>query len=316
MTHNVDSLIAQLRSHAPPGTEVPQLLQKFVEWHTSEGESLGYFSVLGDRLDDFYVEDGSRQASTFYSFLRCADGSMIGWWRPEGEPLADSSIVLLGAEGELAAVGLGLEDFLLRWVDGSVSVPDLMLDPDDSNYQASVAARRRLGIWLASLGLSRDTTPKPLLDRSGQLEAWFGNWSHHAQHNAKNNENRIVMATCLREAIGLPKEPWQRNFIDAIVTSHQCQLYRTYVGQRPLECPQSLESAIRDFRDQDARELPEAGLWFRAALELSNEGVLTVKRTYLDLPNPEEIQFDLRGVLEDMERMPRSPYWTPSWLTS
>jgi hypothetical protein len=85
------------------------------------------------------------------------------------------------------------------------------------------------------------------------------------------------------------------------------------VGQKPLRLPDGFEARLRAFRDHDARELPEAGLWHRAKLTLDAEGTLTVSRSYLDEPRA-PLTLDDEGLRRDAAALPRIPYWTPGWL--
>lgn len=231
-------------------------------------------------------------------------------------PPADKQIIEY-----LQAGGRSLEDWLI--VDGMTCMRDrfgcldAVVIEDDALFEACT----RLGAWLVSIGVEGGGADgggaeDRLIEPTRQLETWFESWSEERLRFAETDEHRIAMAAVLRDVIGVPKEPWGRNFVDAIVTANQCQLFQTYVGQRPIEPSPELESAIGRFRDHDTQQLPEAGLWFRAALELNPDGVLTVKRSYLDRPNPDEITLDEPGVREDLKRMPRTTYWTPQWLVS
>ncbi|MCK5941667.1 MAG: hypothetical protein KAI24_06845 [Planctomycetes bacterium] len=313
MTATPDDIIEQLAAHAPPGTTIPQLLRDFVSW-SRDVDELGSFRFVGGRLDDFCVEDGSRAASCFFSFLCCTDGSMVGWWRPAGEALAEAPIVVLGSEGELVALGMDLAEFLSSWSRDALPLDDLSLDVEDEDHANAVAARQGLRRWLVGLGLYSDSPHALLPERTAALRNWFAVWSAERRRIAAADERRVALAAQLRDRIGLPSEPWRRRFVDAIVTAKQCQLFRTFVGQQPVDVSPALESELRRFREHDAMELPEAGLWFRAALGLNIDGTLEVKRSYLDAPNCDEVRLDVDGVRQDLLKMPRSSYWMPPWL--
>ena len=313
MTATPADILKQIASHAPTGTTIPPLFRDFVSW-SRDVDALGFFRLVGGRLDDFYVEDGSRAASCFFSFLRCSDGSMIGWWRPENESLSEAPIVMLGGEGDLVALGMDLAEFLSSWSRDALPVYDLSLDVENEHDSDAVAARQGLRQWLVGHGLYSENDHHLLPERTTALRNWFTVWSAGRRRLAENDEIRLAIAAHLRELIGLPSEPWLRSFVDAIVTAKQCQLFRTVVGQRPVDLSPDLESELRRFREHDAMELPEAGLWFRAVLELDVDGTLAVKRTYLDRPNPNEIHFGEDGVRQDLLKMPRSSYWMPPWL--
>jgi hypothetical protein len=297
-----------IRFHAPEGTQVPPVVWDFCAWLSDCDGDVGYFSLLGDRLDDFYVEDGTRAATSFVSFIRCKDGSRVGWWRPDGEQLADAPIVVLGGEGDLAAIAASAEAFLVKLASGRTGVDDLM--PDEG-----AGGCEELGEWLRDRGLDGDDGDDGDLARATEsLHRWFDRWAAARAELAARDPERRAVAALLQRVIGLPARdpPWRRTFADLVVTGSQCQLFGNYVGSDPRAVPPELESALRAFRARDARELPEAGLWFRASLVLDADGRLTIQRSYLD--RPKHLALDPQGLRADAEQMPRSPYWTPAWL--
>jgi hypothetical protein len=46
----------------------------------------------------------------------------------------------------------------------------------------------------------------------------------------------------------------------------------------------------------------------------AHAGALTLRRHYLEEPNPDQLELDNEGLRQDFERMPRTAYWTPAWL--
>ncbi|MGC4093205.1 MAG: hypothetical protein QM756_36020 [Polyangiaceae bacterium] len=312
-----------LRFNVPAGFELPALVTEFYEWVAGlRGVELGYFSLRGERLDDDYIEDGSRRASAFVGFLSTSDGSRIGFWRPNGEGLADAPVVMLGGEGDKKALGRSVEQFFARWATRRlVGVYDLVPD-DEPESEEAASGRAELAVWLSARGVNvtsgESESDEAELERIGaSIEAWFDAWSTQRQAVAESDVQRQALAAELKGLIGLPPEdkPWERTFADVIVTGTECRAYATMVGQRPLSVSPALEAAVRAFRDYDALELPEAGLWYRACFNLNAAGALYVQRRYVDEPNWDEISLDAAGLRQDVQRMPRSAYWTPSWLT-
>lgn len=294
-----------LRLHTPHGQTLPHLLQDFCDWFTQHGDQAGNVRIVGDRLDDCYVEDGSRIAPAFVSFLCLGDGSRVGWWRPDGTALAESPVALLGSEGELRIVGLGLAELLSRWATGSTGI-------DDFGGQANA----RMARWLRERcggGVPRSDDGE-LEGRTRQLEGWFEAWSTRRSELAAVDPHRVALARELLPLIGRPSQTWERTFAEVVMTGTSCRLFGTLVGQKPLSVSPELAAALVALRERDADELPEAGLWFRAVLQVGADGVLGVKRTYLEEPNPREVQLDVAGLREDLLRRPRSAYWMPSWL--
>ena len=294
-----------LRLHTPPGQMLPHLLQDFCDWFTQHGDQAGNVRIVGDRLDDCYVEDGSRIAPAFVSFLGLKDGSRVGWWRPDGAALAEAPVALLGSEGELRVVALGLAELLSRWATGSTGIEDLGGQPN-----------ARMARWLRerSGGGVLRCDDAELERHTGQLEGWFEAWSTRRNELAAVDPHRVALARELLPVIGRPSQAWERTFAEAVMTGTSCRLFGTLVGQKPLPASPELVAALEALREHDADELPEAGLWFRAVFQMGADGVLGVKRTYLEEPNPRELQLDVAGLQEDLLRRPRSAYWMPSWL--
>lgn len=296
---------ASLQFHVPPGLSVPPIVDAFYAWLAQrEAGSLGYFSLAGDRLDDFYVEDGSRRATAFVSFLSVIDGSRIGWWRPNGESLDEAPIVLLGGEGELRALARSAEELLWKIARDETGVDDLA---DGDSFD-------ELRAWLEQRGAPDRTDDAALESTTSALQRWFDEWKEARARIARTAPERVEFAKLLAGLLGLPDESWERSQADLVITGKQCALYRTMIGQDPVKVPRTFESAARAFRDADARELPEAGLWFRASVSLDADGVLAVQRNYIEEPERDEIRLDDEGLRLDAERMPRSPHWTPAWL--
>jgi len=307
MGYSVDR--ASLEFHTPPGVTVPPLVQDFYDWaEEREGGSIGYFNVEGDRLDDRYIEDGTRSASAFVSFVHMPDGSRVGWWRPAGESLDAAPIVLLGSEGTLGVLGRSPAEFFTKLACAATSQSDLdeTVEPNE---------RAALRSWLSDRGAWIETDPDAHREATSKLEAWFPHRSDERIAMAKQQPERIAVSAILRAVIGLPAaaEPWKRTFADLVLTDTQCVLFPNFVGQNPLNKPRGLEEALRALRDRDAQDLPEAGLWYRASLHLDGDGVLMLARSYLDEPR-DGIVLDDEGLRRDHARMPRSRYWLPAWL--
>jgi hypothetical protein len=295
--------------HTPPGVAAPALLGSFFEWAaTVPAGSLGYFRLQGDRLDDWWIEDGSRRATAFVSFLRVVDGSRVGWWRPNGESLDEAPIVLLGGEGEQRVIAGSLGGFLVEVAMGRTEIDDMASDAASDGLSA-------LRAWLERRGV-RDEERRDVAPATERLRAWFDEWSAARAQIARSAPERRAIAELLRDVVGLPSaaEPWQRTFAELVLTGTQCALFGSLCGARPLPMLTGFESVARSFRDRDVAEMPEAGLWFRAKLTLDSAGALTVSRTYLEEPKPADVVLDDTGLRQDAARMPRSAYWLPEWL--
>jgi hypothetical protein len=306
---------ASLRFHTPPGEALPALLIDFCKWAEEFGAQLGDYQLQGSRLCDLYVEDGTRRASSFVGFLSCEDGSHVGWWRPDGASLESAPVVLLGSDGELRAVGLSLGGFLLDWAENRSGVFSLESSEEFERPEA-VVPRSRLQAWLAERGVSRSCNAADLQRVTDALKTWFRAWSAERGLVAESQAERRKLARAVQTLVGLPKPDRHPKLVHAVITARQFTLSANYSGEWPIASTPEFEAALREFRELDARELPEAGLWYRVALDLDQRGVLMVKRFYVDEPDPRDLQLDDQGLWEDAARMPRSKYWMPEWLES
>jgi hypothetical protein len=173
-----------------------------------------------------------------------------------------------------------------------------------------------LRAWLGEHGVTNQKQPMDLGAVTASLEQWFDTWNQERVRIARTAPERLAFAPSLAKLIGRARadDSWRQGFADLVITGERCALYRTLVGQKPVDLSREFVDAARAFRDADVRELPEAGLWFRATLSLDSNGILNVKRHYVDEPNRREIRLDDAGLRVDAARMPRSPYWTPDWL--
>jgi hypothetical protein len=310
MTHRYRVDRASLRFHTPPGTETPALLADFCDWIEHEPDaSLGYFCVEGDRLDDYYAEDGSRAASAFVSFLRCIDGSRVGWWRPDARPIDRAPIVVLGGEGDLCALSRTLAGFLLKLATGRTNVDEL------DREEESLEATGRMLDWLKARGIEEPPGGDAELDEdTDALRAWFTRWSAERIEVVRSSPARKRFAEVLRPIIGLPPrdEPSNRTSATLVLVGGGCLLFGGSVGVRSLPLPPGFATAARLFRGEDARELPEAGLWLSARLQLDADGALCVSRSYLDEPRDLAVGDD--ALRKEAMAMSRAPYWTPEWL--
>lgn len=153
----------------------PKLLQDFEQWaeQFDYGE-LGYFEFRADKLNDYWIENGSQLADQFALWLCLGDGSMIGFWRPEHFGDDDVlPVVLLGSEGEQAVLGESLEEFLYRWanVDELEEVYDLMPDEDDEEVEFK---HNEMLEWLKQNNIKKPVITKPIT--SQDLQQFFNDW--------------------------------------------------------------------------------------------------------------------------------------------
>ena len=165
----MNDTVQELRAIFPSSIPFPPLLAEFVAWAEQfERGQLGWFEFEGQRLDDHWIENGSALADQFALFIRLPDGSMIGFWKPDGDAGA-LPVVLLGSEGAQEVLGSTLEEFLWNWARGELGEAyDLMPDEDDEEQPKD--ARPALVAWLRGKGVVPQAASVP------DLKAFFDNW--------------------------------------------------------------------------------------------------------------------------------------------
>lgn len=155
----------------------PQLLAAFEQWtdHYQNGE-FGYFRFIPDRLTDDWIENGSQLANQFSLWLRLADGSMIGFWRPEYFTDDDIlPVVLLGSEGEVEVLGESLEAFLYKWGNHGdfKNACDLMPYEDpQTEYKHHLILD-----WLKQNNIACPSISQPVTTQ--QLACFFDDWQEN-----------------------------------------------------------------------------------------------------------------------------------------
>lgn len=161
----------------------PKLLADFEQWAEKfEYGELGYFEFSADKLNDYWIEDGSQLANQFALWLHLPDGSMIGFWRPSNFTNTDTlPIVLLGSEREQRVLADSLEEFLYIWAEGidyENSVYELLPDETDEDTEFKHA---EMLDWLTQNNIQEPNVQKTV--NSEDLQQFFNNWQ--AQHAPK-----------------------------------------------------------------------------------------------------------------------------------
>jgi hypothetical protein len=163
--------VQELRAVFPNSIPFPPLLEEFVQWAGQfERGRLGWFEFQGQRLDDYWIENGSALADQFALFIHLPDGSMVGFWKPDG--VEDTyPVVLLGGEGAQEILGATLEAFLWNWADAALGEAyDLMPDDNDDDDDQPEDARPLLAAWLREKAVVPRQAPVP------DLQAFFADW--------------------------------------------------------------------------------------------------------------------------------------------
>ncbi|WP_424950544.1 hypothetical protein [Deinococcus sp.] len=166
--------VQELRAIFPALIPFPPLLADFVAWAEQfERGQLGWFEFEAQRLDDDWIENGAALADQFALFIRLPDGSMVGFWKPDGDAGA-LPVVLLGSEGAQEVLGSTLEEFLWNWARGELGEAYDLMPDDQAGAEASdeqpADARPALAAWLQEKSVRVQVKQVP------DLKAFFADW--------------------------------------------------------------------------------------------------------------------------------------------
>lgn len=322
--------------HFPADFAAPRLLQDFAQWAEQQTwGSVGFFSVMGGRMDDRWIDDGLDLAERFPAFLRLPEGSTVGYWRRDD---GRAPIVLVGSEGELAVLADDLPEFLNRLARTAVpeqwaNFPsELTHDPDEQDEDQPADARPRLAqwlqqkqVWLSDAELARraaaraveagekaKTGPNTVMeDASNPLQVFLlQQWQPARIAARRQNKELQALFQLLKQYRPKPKsEAWEHNSVEVAWIGEQMTLSRFQEGKAislpEIERAKPLLGALREA----SRKLnPERGLWQSATLELYTDQALLI-RNYQDRPNPRLHRFEDAEVLADLLAQRRSVYW-------
>ena len=324
-----DSLAAAF----PPGHEPPALLLDFADW--LEGRpwgSLGCFRLEGTLSDEAPVVDGGTLRREFSLFLYLPDGSLVGFWHPDGMPTAASPIVGLGSEGEAAILAGSLEGFLAKLASNAFSDSgwsDLAADEDDEEDEeddgdggelvpvADEDARDALAEWLgARIGAERlnELASEECASTAfaARMEAWMqereGYWVGHPI--------LIEIGRALAAHRPPGRTPWDRTRLRAALVGTLCEVQVYRAGPQPVPEAAQVEPLLRALRDEQQRSDPDLGFWFEIHLALDAQGRILPRFDYQVRPEIGGAPAPVEAARFDLARAPRPVRWVPGWLAA
>jgi hypothetical protein len=324
------------RAFAPPH-QAPQLLLDFARWlDTPAAADLPLADGLSgdrgswtDRLNDFWIEEGSDLAEQFGIFIGIGDGSDVALWNRGGAP--DTwPVVLIGGEGEMAVLADDFAGFLARvaaadfddeseygWSEFMARDEYEPEDEWDDEVRAEVArankARKALGAWLAARGVRAAT---------GTLRTPPAALREFCEAHQRDVAARNAASADWREVVRLfapfakrGKASWGKEL--QIV----CADDEFHIGELDgkkftrFDASDAIEAPLRALREARAQRRPAQGLWHSATLRGSGDDLALVAR-YLNPPDEYVAtpRLSAAAVRKDYARKPRSDWWTPGWL--
>jgi hypothetical protein len=300
-----------VRGAFPPGIEAPPLLLDFADWLRGRPwGGVGCFSLVGQFADAAPIVDGSPLRDRFALFMRLPDGSAVGGWYGAGLDRDDPPIVYLGSEGVYALLAPNLHALLTRIAEEAFddSLSDLLPHEDVVSQTAELVQ------WLArrppSAPVPAEDGEPDLPDFRGFMEAWCRDreeyWANH----------RLLAELGWRLAAHLPKgkKAWEQTRFDIAIVGSQYQASVLKSGPQPFEESASIESLLRDLRDEMRRAQPELGLWYGMKFGLYPDGRVMPRFDYDTRPSIAGEPALLSEAKADLARAPRPERWVPKWL--
>jgi hypothetical protein len=304
--------IPSIRRAFPPGLEAPPLLLDFATWLVGRPwGSVGCFDLRGQFSDTAPVFDSSPLRDRFALFMRLPDGSAVGAWYAEGFDSGDPPIVGLGSEGDYGIlapslawliVKLAAQEFGSAWHD---------LAPHEDVECKTVELAQWLATRLAAEGLA------PLEQASTGLpdfRTFIETWSREREEYWANHPMMAELGWRLAAHLPKGKNPRDKTHFEVAIAGAQFQARVFRRGPQAFEEAGSIESLLRELREEMRRDEPELGLWYTMSFGLYADGRVMPRFDYDARPMIGDAPADISEAKRDLARAPRPDRWVPTWL--
>ena len=319
----------------PDGRNCPQLILDVATYLKDKPwRSLGTTRVVGDRMDDFWIENGADLWRDFGCFMRLPDGSRVAQWFRDGER-GEPPVVLIGSEGEQQILAPDLAAFLASWAlagyddQGAlaarpsigglpVKLPSDLIRGDDEDEEGVPDGRPAFAAFLEK---QFGQPPAELLKPSPPdkpFEEFFTAWGEEARAEMAANANLQAIAKALDHHIPRGKKPWERVSFNVGAIDARIEIAGKGDPRKPLDAAEA--DAIRPFiaaeRERRASGIhAPRGLWNVAHLMLYPDGTCQIAADWASAPKfwhgPAATAAELTS---EHKRFPRSPRWREAWM--
>lgn len=306
----------------PDGREPPPLLKDFCAFFATQPKnSLGQIRLFGERMNDWWIENGADLWLDFGIFGQLPDGSIIGQWFRGAEL---NPLVYLGSEGDVAILAADFEEFLAKWAlapahgEAPVEIaghPVAM--PYDFGARRGAAdarpalqdlLRERLGCDPA--GLLRVPSP------SEPLSDFFDGWVEEVERRNAADPALATLATALAAYAPRGKKPRDRATLRINVAGARCEIGSFESPMAPLAIERHIAPLVLAAREARAqgRQAPR-GLWHQATLSLTPEGQCRIGADWSAPPTFRDGSRVMPAdIAADLSRYPRSAGWIEPWM--
>lgn len=300
-----------IRDAFPPGIEAPPLLVDFAGWLNGRPwGSVGCFSLQGQFSDQAPIFDGSPLRDRFALFMRLPDGSAVGGWYGAGLDRDDPPMVGLGSEGDYELLAPSLDGLLAKLTSQQFDSAWHDLLPNDEVESQTV----ELAQWLAGRPAGEKMMPEDPSSDLPDFRGFVAQWSRDREEFWANH--RMMAELGWRLAAHLPKgkNAWDKTRFEVAISGTQYQARILKNGPQPFEEAASIESLLRELREEMRRAQPELGLWYGMNFGLYADGRVMPQFDYDTRPIIDGEPAKLSEAQADLARAPRPERWVPKWL--
>jgi hypothetical protein len=299
-----------IRGAFPPGIEAPSLLVEFADWLKGRPwGSVGCFSLQGQFSDQAPIFDGSPLRDRFSLFMRLPDGSAVGGWYGAGLDRDNPPIVGLGSEGDHELLAPSLDGLLAKLTSQQFDKAWHDLLPNEDVECQTV----ELAQWLAG----RTAGGPPACDEGlPDFRGFVAGWSREREEYWANHRMMAELGWRLAPYLPKGKNAWDQTRFEVAIVGKQYQARVLARGPQPFAEAASIESLLRDLREEMRRAQPELGLWHAMKFGLYADGRVMPNFEYDVRPSIDGEPAKLSEAQADLARAPRPERWVPKWLAA
>lgn len=319
----------------PDGREMPAMIRSVADYMAKqEWLSIGATRMIGDRMDDHWIENGADLWTDFGCFMRLPEGSRVAQWFRDGET-GEPPVVLIGSEGQMVVLANDLQSFLAAWALGEfddagnlvakcatgsieIALPSELVRDEDDEAEGIPNGRPAFAKFLQSLlGRHPCEALKPKPD-DALLQSFFQAWGETQRAEIASNPNLRKIAAVLDAFVPRGKNPWEHADFRIAAIGDRIEIGGKGNPKNPLEAGladqiRPLISAERERRAAGVNSF--RGLWYVGHLMLMPDGVCQLAADWESEPKffhgPPPTAAELAG---EFKRFPKSERWMREWM--
>jgi hypothetical protein len=310
--------IPSIAAKWPQGHEMPKLIEDvgavIKPWTWG---SVGYFTMMGQRFDDYWIENGGDLSEQFGIFMKLPDGTFIGLWFHEGAVAGAEPVIEIGSEGALNIIAPNLKTFFLDWAEGR-GILDLAIDESDMTAN-DISQRKILGELMKEVIAKAPDHPPSIAPPD--LRAFMNQRQKAAIAAAANDPILQAITKVMDAQIPRGKEPWEVKHYHVRIAGSRVEIQPPflppdYTSTEPLPERDALIPLLLQAREARAYgKYAGRGLWHCASLTLSPDGTVNLQASWEFQPEFREGGPMTKKEFEaDLARFPKDPKWIEPWM--